>query len=184
MMLDPGPQRKKVEIVYYRERPGFACSFFNTIFLDPAVNLETTGGQQVFRHECYHVQQKHSLDILFMELVTIFFWFNPFFYWARKEIRLIHEFAADRFASDGYNRHDYAELLLQQSSGTCLPLVHTFFTHPIKRRITMILQSKNTQLGYFSRLLAIPLVFLITCAFASRINPVRPFTGVQDLPTQ
>ncbi len=47
-------------------------------------------------HEEAHASQKHSLDILFVELLQIIFWFNPLFYFIKRSIKLNHEFLADR----------------------------------------------------------------------------------------
>ena len=66
------------------------------------------------KHELFHIQQKHSWDIIYLELLTIICWLNPFFYFIKKEIKVIHEFLADQYASDQQNKGEYAELLLMQ----------------------------------------------------------------------
>ena len=43
-----------------------------------------------------HIEQKHSWDKLFIEFVQAVFWFNPIFYWLKKELFLIHEYLADK----------------------------------------------------------------------------------------
>jgi bla regulator protein blaR1 len=48
-------------------------------------------------HELAHISQRHSLDILFIELITIVAWINPLLYLYRKSIQLNHEFLADEF---------------------------------------------------------------------------------------
>jgi N-acetylmuramoyl-L-alanine amidase len=46
----------------------------------------------------------------------------------------------------------------------------------------MITQLKSATSGYFSRLMVLPLVFLLLCAFADRLHPrhLKPFTVVID----
>ena len=46
-------------------------------------------------HEKVHIRQKHTLDILFAELVLIFQWFNPFAWIYRREIESNLEFLTD-----------------------------------------------------------------------------------------
>lgn len=58
---------------------GIPNSFLNYIFVDKG---EYRGGrieQEMLAHEAVHVSQKHSLDILFIELLKVLFWFNPLF---------------------------------------------------------------------------------------------------------
>lgn len=53
--------------------------------------------QNLIDHEKAHCIQKHSLDILFIEIFQIIFWFNPFVYFYKKSIKLNHEFLADEY---------------------------------------------------------------------------------------
>ena len=46
-------------------------------------------------HESAHVLQKHSLDILLVELIHCLYWFNPLLILYKKAIRLNHEYLAD-----------------------------------------------------------------------------------------
>src|SRR5688572_23240232 len=66
--------------------PGTPFSFFRWLFWNRRIELQSEKGEQIFRHEIFHIQQKHSLDILFMELFTVVFWLNPFFHLMKKEI--------------------------------------------------------------------------------------------------
>lgn len=53
--------------------------------------------QNLIDHEKAHCIQKHSLDILLIEIFQILFWFNPFIYFYKKSIKLNHEFLADEY---------------------------------------------------------------------------------------
>src|SRR6185369_13580763 len=72
--------------------PGTPFSFFRWMFWNRNIELSSEKGEQVFRHELFHIRQKHSWDIVFTELVTIVFWINPFFHLIKKELKAIHEF--------------------------------------------------------------------------------------------
>lgn len=53
--------------------------------------------QNLIDHEKAHCIQKHSFDILLIEIFQIIFWFNPFVYFYKKSIKLNHEFLADEY---------------------------------------------------------------------------------------
>lgn len=143
---------------YQTQEPGTPFSFFRSIFWNEALNFNSQQGQQIFRHELFHVQQQHSVDILLAEIITMLCWFNPFFYLIKKELKAIHEFLADQYAASGSNRYQYAELLVEQvMASRTASLAHPFFQHQLKRRITMITQLNQMKYGYWSRIMVLPL---------------------------
>lgn len=146
--------------------PGTPFSFFRWLFWNKNIELRSEKGEQIFRHELFHIQQKHSIDLLFMELLTVIFWINPFFHIMKKELRAIHEFLADQFAVTRSDKWNYAELLLMQALQTKHSLVNPFFHNQIKRRIAMITNPKKTSFRYLRKLLVLPVAVLIITAFA------------------
>ncbi|MBI3139433.1 MAG: energy transducer TonB [Sphingobacteriales bacterium] len=148
------------------DEPGTPYSFFRWLFWNRKIELNSVKGEQIFRHELFHIEQKHSLDILFFELLTIAGWFNPFFHLMKRETRAIHEFLADQFAVTENNRWDYAELLLMQVLNTHQRLVHPFFHNQIKRRIAMIISPQKTSLQYLRKMMVLPVAALAVMLFA------------------
>ncbi len=145
---------------------GTPFSFFRWLFWNNKIELDTDKGRQIFRHELFHIKQKHSWDIVFLELLTVALWINPFFHLIKKEIKAIHEFLADRYAADENEKWNYAELLLMQALGTQTNrLTNYFFHNQIKRRIAMITSIKKPGYNYISRVMALPLLLLICSAF-------------------
>jgi len=151
------------DIAFYNTvEPGTPFSFFKLIFWNKKIDASSNEGQQIFRHEMFHVRQLHSADILFTQIISIIFWFNPFFHLIKKELKAIHEFLADEYAFSGNDRYSYAELLLLESMRSKRFLANPFFGNDIKRRIHMITKL-NSRYGYGSRLMVLPLaVFLIS----------------------
>src|SRR5690606_32548354 len=98
--------------------PDAPFSFFKWLFWRKSIPLDSKEGHYMFRHECYHIRNKHSRDLLFTELAICLFWFNPFFYLYRKEIKAIQEFLADKHAVEQADVTAYAETLLLQAMGT------------------------------------------------------------------
>ncbi len=159
---------EKIEDLWFipTNAKGTPFSFFRWLFWNRSLPLDSSGGEQVFRHEVYHIRNRHSLDIILMEITCVLFWINPFFHLARKELRAIHEFLADRFAATPNREWDYAELLLMQALQTNNPLVTPFFQSQIKRRIAMITSSKQPRYQYLRKLLVLPLLAVVMFLFA------------------
>lgn len=152
---------------YQTQEPGTPFSFFRSIFWNDALNVDSQQGQQVFRHELFHVQQKHSADLLLAALVTMLGWFNPFFHLIKKELKAIHEFLADQYAASGSNRYQYAELLVQQVMiNRKLSITHYFFQNQLKRRIAMITQLNQSKYGYWSRVMVLPVSVILFLSVA------------------
>jgi N-acetylmuramoyl-L-alanine amidase len=160
----------RVKFFHTSER-GAPFSFFRRVFWNQDIDIHSEQGKQIFRHELFHVRQYHSLDIMLLESVTVVCWFNPFFHLIKKEIRAIHEFLADDWAAKSSNRHVYAELLVQQSiQSKYAAYIHPFFQNQLKRRIAMITKWKQIRNSYGSRLMALPILFMVFCLFAFRVR--------------
>src|SRR5690606_214941 len=70
-------------------------SFFSYIFLNKKEYKTEQIPKEVLIHEQTHAKQKHSLDVLAIELLQIVFWFHPLIYILKHAIKLNHEFLAD-----------------------------------------------------------------------------------------
>ena len=153
------------------EEPATPFSFFKWLFWNNKVELQSEKGQQMFRHEIFHIQQRHSWDLTFLELSTAVFWINPFFHFIKKEVKTIHEFLADEFATKENDKWNYAELLLMQVLGSSSNrLVNPFFHNQIKRRIAMITSSKTPKHQFFRKLVIFPIAFIVFLLFAFKIK--------------
>lgn len=148
------------------DEPGTPFSFFRWLFWNRKIELNSEKGEQIFRHELFHIQQKHSWDVIFMEIICTIFWINPFFHLIKKELKAIHEFLADEFAIKENNNWQYAELLLMQAFNTNNSLINPFFHNQIKRRIAMITLSKKPRYQYVRKVMMLPLAVLILSLFA------------------
>jgi len=161
---------------YMTDASGTPFSFFKSIFWNSRLDMGTAIGQRIFRHEVYHIRERHTLDVLFLHSVKIVCWCNPFFYMIHRELKAVHEFLADRHALSGSDQYEYAELLLWESiRNQQASITHPFFHTHIKRRITMITQMKENRPGYFGRMMALPLFFVLFCAFATDLPDRAPY---------
>jgi bla regulator protein blaR1 len=121
-------------------------TFLNTIFVGESDHKDQVMDKEVLTHELTHVRQKHSLDIIFIELLRSILWFNPFFTLYKKAIQLNHEFLADdAVISTHKNISSYQYLLLDKiklHSGSYLSSNLNFLI--AKKRLAMMKQMKNT----------------------------------------
>jgi len=174
--------------LFNTHEPGAPFSFLENIFWSDQLDLHSPPGLQIFHHEMNHVRQKHSLDLLLLRPLMAMCWIDPFFHLVHREIKIIHEFLADREAVNKGDRFLYAESLVWQTvQNPSASLLHPFFYSPIKRRITMITQLK-ARTSFLGRALTLPLLLLLACAFGTRhtrpnvriVSTAKPVTVVID----
>lgn len=116
----------------------YTFSFFRYIFISPTV-WHSTNGNSIINHELSHLRHRHTYDRLFMEILLIGFWMNPFIYLYRKALEEVHEFQADADATQHSSLKSYFNLVLQQASHNHYsPLMSPFSYKLIKKRIKMV----------------------------------------------
>ncbi|MBT9483620.1 M56/M15 family metallopeptidase [Sediminibacterium sp.] len=148
---------------------GTPYSFFRYIFWNEAIDLSSATGQQILQHEITHVKEKHSFDKIFMQLILIAGWFNPFFWLIKKELHMIHEFIADKKSVDNGDTASLAQMLLAAAYPQHqFNLTNPFFFSPIKRRIAMLTKQQHSRFSYLRRLVVLPLLAITIILVAFR----------------
>ncbi len=90
-------------------------SFGNLIFWNAQTTVSPEKQAQVIQHELTHVRQRHTLDVLYFELLGIVLWFNPVCIFYKRSIKNIHEYLADNaLISNGVDKKEYCDLLVTQ----------------------------------------------------------------------
>ncbi len=142
-------------------------SFFNFVFINKS-NISDDDFQRIVAHEMIHIKQYHSIDLLILEWLTIFQWFNPFVWPYKKSLKETHEYLADyAVIAQGCNAAKYQLLIFEQHVGVKLfEFANNFNQSQIKRRITMMTKSKSKGLAKFKFLLILPMVFFLILVFA------------------
>lgn len=151
-------------------------SFGDRIFL-PGNEIDPA----IFEHELAHIKLKHSRDVIFMRLLQAFYWPNVILYIINRELKIVHEFQADAYAVR--NKEDYINTLLNDVFSTNrFALAHTFFYHPLKRRIMMLqktpvsgkkLRMTIIRTGFMATVLLSAIVYLQSCKQKAE-TPVQP----------
>lgn len=145
-------------------------AFFNYIFLNKSKYEHNLIPREVLLHEQVHAKQKHALDILFIELLQIAFWFNPLLYLIKKDIKLNHEFLADQAViNKGTNTKHYQQLLLAFSSNTSHnQLANAINYSLIKKRFTVMKTKTSKTIIWFRSLIILPLLAILIYSFSSK----------------
>lgn len=133
-----------------------AFSFFNTIFIGDQLKKEHV--ESILKHERVHVNEKHTIDLLWFELLRIVFWFNPLVYLYQNRITEIHEFIADKYASK-YQQNYYQSLLSHAFNVAKFSIVNQFYSSSlIKKRIIMLTKEKSNSTLKIKYVIALPLI--------------------------
>lgn len=158
-------------------------SFFNYIFIDPAVEEDEAG--EIMNHELVHVNQNHWLDLLLCELLRIVQWMNPFIWIYSGLIRQNHEYLADRQAlQTSANPAVYrAAMLNQLFSSKVISLTNSFNYSRNKKRFHMMKKIETSPFRKFKILLILPVFAIILYSFSKpeyRYIDVNENTGMND----
>jgi len=145
-------------------------TFMKYIFLDKQAFDNYNIPQEILLHEQAHAQQKHSLDILFVELLQIILWFNPLIYIFKKDIKLNHEFLADHeVINHGYNTKNYQNILLSYSSKkTGYALESSFNYSSIKKRFTVMNTNTSKRAVWLRSLILLPMLAFLIYGFSEK----------------
>ena len=149
-------------------RDGDAFSFWRTKVID----RKLAGMAVIDAHENIHVKQLHTFDILMVEIIGVFFWFNPIVYAYRSCLRAIHEFLADEYAMRfAESKKQYAMLLFLQNLNAGPVLANAFYNKSLlELRINMLQKQKSNRYRLWKYVLCLPLLALVA-AFCSFNTP-------------
>ncbi len=148
-------------------------SFFGLIFLNSKFSEQDL--EKIVIHESVHIKQRHSFDLLLIELLTIIQWFNPFTWFYRKSIKSIHEYLADEgVLFRGIDRFNYQELLLSLSLGIQVnDLTNNIHKSLIKRRFSVMVQEKSTLNSSLKYLLVLPAAIILLLTFGMNDSTLK-----------
>lgn len=141
------------------EKSNSSFSFFHRI----VIGSEVADSALIHKHEEVHCNQGHSVDVILVELLRIFNWFNPVFYFYLKEIKFQHECIADAICAKE-NKVYYAELLVANAMKVApSTLSHHFSTNSyLKKRIMNLFKKQSNKMSQFRYVFALPILFIIT----------------------
>ena len=160
-------------------------TFFKYIFLNKQKFDQHEIPQEVFWHEETHAKQKHSIDVLFIELLQVIFWFNPLIYLVKYAIKMNHEFLADHAVLNrGISASHYQHILLAFSSDAAeSPLANAInyssTRHAlgvIKKRFKVMKTHTSKRNIWLRSTLLLPLLALTLYGFSEKKEVLKPLS--------
>ena len=148
--------------VYALRKAAGPFSFFRMVFLHPESHSDKET-DEILTHECTHVSQWHSIDVILSEMMCMACWFNPFVWLLKREVRHNLEYLADNTViQSGYDSKSYQYHLLglahHQSVTT---LYNSFNVLHLKNRIMMMNKKRSPGIVRTKYLIFIPLVGIL-----------------------
>jgi len=153
-------------------------SFFGNIKLGALVE----DNQTIRIHEEIHVKNGHSYDLLFIEIIQLFNWFNPLFYFVKRALKLVHECQVDAHFSD--NKVEYAELLIAHAFQVDAATLRQDFSRKsmLKKRIQMLFKNASVPLSRINYLAILPISLLAVLLIKnSQAHTMQNFIPHQNL---
>ena len=125
--------------------------------------------REILTHEHAHISLRHRWDVLFVELVKLFQWWNPAAWLLCRELKQVHEYEADMAVlNQGVDAKQYQLLLIRKSVGDQLfSMANNFNYQSLKKRISMMTKNKSSQWNTLRALVVVPVIALALLAFAN-----------------
>ena len=118
-------------------------------------------GTDILIHEEAHIRNRHSWDLLLVELCVWLQWFNPAAWLLKQELQNVHEYEADEAVlRQGIDAKRYQMLLINYS------IANSFNHSSLKKRITMMIRKKSNPWARAKYLYVLPLAAVTVAAFA------------------
>jgi TonB family protein len=166
-------------------------SFFSFVFVNPSTSASEM--EVIMNHEREHIQQRHWLDLLMVELICIVQWFNPFAWIYVHLVRQNHEYLADEQALQRtVDPVIYQAALLNQLLGAPVFSLTNSFSYSLnKKRFNMMKKKIESPFRKMKILAVLPLVAMLFYAFAApeyqygnEYNSVAPEGKTMDVKGQ
>lgn len=153
-----------------------AFSFFKFIFIGSLIAKSKQ--QEIVQHEIVHVNQKHTIDLLFFELLRIVMWFNPMVYLYQKRITLVHEYLTDAEVGKTMEKDNYiCTLLADVFQVENISFTNQFYKQSLlKKRIIMIKKNHSKKAKQLKYLFLVP-VLTAMLFYASCSNEELPVSN-------
>lgn len=140
-------------------------------------------GSSILPHEKAHIRFNHFYDLMVLELMKTFHWFNPAVYGIVRNMKEAHEYQADAYTlNSGVDINQYQLLLIKKSVGSKRFALANSFNHcQIKKRITMINKTKNSKAWRWKVAIFLPMLAFLLMAFGKNSESVPEKTIVNEI---
>lgn len=160
-------------LIYQLDEPIRPFSFGNAIF----INTDMHSGEEleeIIRHEFVHVKQKHTVDIMWCELLCMLNWFNPLVWLLRHNVKQNLEFIADhKVLQSGLDRKEYQYLLLKVMGNRQFAFTNHFNFSSLKKRIAMMNTIKSAKVQLVKFMFLLPVLAVLLLSFRKEMKDYR-----------
>ncbi len=138
--------------------------------------------QMVLDHERIHLNQKHTFDLILIEIVAAVFWFNPLVKVMQRFINSNLEFIVDQKMIETTESVLYQKNLLQFQTQQVIQFANSYNASEIKNRILQINAKKSTHMKKLKFLLATPVLVAFFALFQiETVAQVKETLEVQEI---
>ena len=167
-------------ILHRGQIPPFSIFHYIVMSLDDYENHR----YHILAHEQEHIHRGHTVDLMLLQAMKIFQWFNPFIWFLSRDLKAVHEYEADQAViNQGIDAKSYQQLLVMKVVGNRLqPFTNNLNHGSLKKRIAMMYQKKSNRWLMLKSLCAIPVVALTINAFATpaAMKPVEKLVNLLE----
>jgi TonB family protein len=143
-------------------------SFFNKIVLSEKT-LNSPNLAMIVAHENIHVKEKHTLDILFAEILFLLQWFNPFAWLIKDAVKNNLEYKTDHeiVKTNDPQTYQLAMVALADKKGVA-PFLTALNGSQLKNRIIMMKKKTENKFAPLKQLVLLPLLAVLVMGLAER----------------
>ena len=154
--------------VHITKRDVHPFSFFNRIVLSENT-LNSPNLEMIVAHEKIHVKEKHTLDILFSEILFLLQWFNPFAWLIKDAVKNNLEYKTDHeiVKTNDPQTYQLAMVALAGKKGVA-PFLTALNGSQLRNRIIMMKKKTETRFALLKQLFVFPLLAILVMGLSSR----------------
>jgi hypothetical protein len=144
------------------QEPGLPYSFWESIFINKTEFENGKIPSELIAHEKAHLKQRHTLDILFVEVLQIVFWFNPLLFLYKKAIKLNHEFLADEAVNVQFGAvKSYQHLLLDFASNKNTVALASNINYLITKKRLLMMTKKESPIKIVLKVFTVGTIYAL-----------------------
>lgn len=161
-------RREKDHMLFALRTKAGPFSFGRAVYFNPDLHAGADH-ERIVEHELVHVRQRHTFDIIAVEMLCIINWYNPFAWMLRRSVRQNLEFLADgQLIGNGCDIRKYQYALLQAAALRPVSLTTTFSFNHLKKRIRMMNARKTPLIQSIWFAGAFPVIFFLLLIFGNK----------------
>ncbi|GAO42930.1 M56 family metallopeptidase [Flavihumibacter petaseus] len=166
--------------IYEVQQPIIPFSFGSSVFINTSRHQEAEL-KEIIKHEMVHVRERHTIDMVFAELLVALNWYNPFAWLLRHAIRQNLEFIADEgVLAHGIDRRQYQYLLLKVVGQQQFSMANHLNISALKNRINMMNTIRSARVHLVKFAFVLPVIAVLLLAF--RREPQKNTTKENQAP--